>query len=269
MSLRLKTIIGVAAIEAVLLVLLIATVLRFMYGAGETAITEHARTTSALFATTTKDAVLSYDLASLESFVDEVLKNQGLMYARVMDDNGNIFAEGSVAGFEPLPFRADHNLQTVSDGIYDTFAEITEGGRRYGRVEIGISTKSIDDSLAATGRMSISIALFEMFLVALFSYLLGTYLTRQLHALRGAARKIASGNLDYHVPVRGRDDVAEVALAFNTMVDDLKKAEQQRLKYQNELESLNTHLEQRVMNNSYNQKNWPQLVNLPRVLHMR
>ncbi len=246
MSLRLKTIIGVAAIEAVLLVLLITTVLRFMYGAGEAAISEHARTTATLFATTTKDAVLSFDLASLESFVDEVLQNKGLMYARVIDSNGNVFAERAVPGFELLQFQADRNLKSVSDGVYDTFAEISEGGRIYGRVEIGISTAEIEQSLADTGRMSASIALFEMLLVALFSYLLGTYLTRQLHALRYAARKIATGDFDHHVPISGRDDVAEVAMAFNTMVDDLKEAEKQRLKYQRELESLNVELEQRV-----------------------
>lgn len=93
MSLRLKTILGVAAIEAVLLVLLITTVLNFMRADSEAALIQRAETVAALFATTSKDAVLSFDLASLESFAAEVMTNPGLVYARVRNADGSVFAE--------------------------------------------------------------------------------------------------------------------------------------------------------------------------------
>ena len=94
MSLRLKTILGVGLIEAILLIILITTVLNYMRLASEDALEDYVSTTSTLFATTTKDAVLSFDLASLETFVEEILKNQGVLYARILDIDNNILASG-------------------------------------------------------------------------------------------------------------------------------------------------------------------------------
>ena len=246
MSLRLKTILGVAAIEAVLLLILITTVLGYMRNASENSLAEYAATTSTLFATTTKDAVISYDLASLESFTKEILTNQGIVYVRVLDANNTILAQGGDAKLLQQVFNADSALAEVDDGIYDTFSEINEGGANYGRVEIGISTDRIQESITETRRLAAIIAFSEMGLVALFSFFLGVYLTRQLKYLRYAAKEIAAGNFDHKVTIRSRDEIAEVSRSFNKMSENLSQADKARKQYQTELESLNTELENRV-----------------------
>ena len=65
-----------------------------------------------------------------------------------------------------------------------------------------------------------------MVLVALFSYLLGAYLTRGLQELRAASRSISSGALGTRVEIKGRDELAETGWAFNDM--SLRLAESQR-----------------------------------------
>ncbi|MGB0734293.1 MAG: histidine kinase, partial [Pontibacterium sp.] len=119
MSLRLKTILGVGVIEAALLMLLITMALDYLRITNYEGLKKRADTTATLFATTTKDAVLSYDLASLESFVTEVMKNPDLVYARVSGPEGAIFAVAGDENALSREFLADQNVEQVTDGIYD------------------------------------------------------------------------------------------------------------------------------------------------------
>ena len=79
MSFRLKTILGIALIEAVLLAVLIVTGLRWLQESNQAQLLQRAETSVHLFAALTKDAVLAADLATLESFVQEVLTNPGIL----------------------------------------------------------------------------------------------------------------------------------------------------------------------------------------------
>jgi len=246
MSLRLKTIFGIAFIEAILLLLLVSMTLDYLKETNYEGIQKRANTTATLFATTTKDAVLSYDLASLESFVQEVLKNPDLVYARVLGPEDQLFAIGGLDTGHQGDFKPDHHVEQVDDGVYDTFAEIVEGGAVYGRVELGLDINSLRETIVEAQRRSATIAASEMGLVALFSLILGTYLTRQLRVLTIAAKDIADGNLDIQVEVKGKDEIAEVSGAFNLMASNLKEASERRDQYERELESLNKSLEDRV-----------------------
>jgi signal transduction histidine kinase len=246
-SIRLKTIIGIACIEALLLLLLVSMTLNYLRTTNYDALTKRASTTVTLFATTTKDAVLSYDLASLDAFVREVLKNPDLVYARVLGPDHNVVAQGGDPTVLARPFIADHSVETTTDGVFDTAAEIREGGQVYGQVEIGLDISSMNAIFVEAERRSELIAVLEMGLVALFSFLLGSYLTKQLKVLHSAAKTISDGGLDLHVPVKGHDEIADVAGAFNTMVDNLRETSASRDRFENDLKELNRSLEQRVL----------------------
>ena len=246
LSLRTKTIIGVGVIEAVLLAILIANVSSYMRSTTQQQLEDRVNTTTSLFATTTKDAVLSYDLASLEDFTREVMKNPGMVYARVTGPDNVLFSQTGEQQMLDKVFVPDISIDSVRDGVFDSYAEIVDAGVVYGRVEIGIDTSSIDLYLSKARKMSASIALIEMMLVALFSFLLGGYLTGQLKSLRIAAKQIAGGKLDVYVPVRGQDEIAEVASAFNRMTDQLQITEAKRNEYENQLKDINATLEDRV-----------------------
>jgi two-component system NtrC family sensor kinase len=246
LSFRFKTILGIALIELVLLGILITTILTYMRSTSEQALVNYASTTSRLFATTTKDAVLSYDLASLDSFVGEILTNEGVLYARVSNDEGQVLAEGGDQTLLYKPFKLDNDFDKIQDGVFDVRSNISEAGQLYGTVELGISTASIEDAIDDAQKRAGSIAGMEMLLVALFSFILGTFLTKQLKTLTKGAKLISQGDLDHQVEVKGRDEIADVAISFNTMIDALKGIRAKRDQYQRELETLNTELEERV-----------------------
>ena len=85
MAFRWKLIFGVAAIQTILLVLLIWSGLNVLKQSNEDALLKRTDTTAKLFASTAQAAVLASDLAALESFMGEVLSNPDIVYARTRD----------------------------------------------------------------------------------------------------------------------------------------------------------------------------------------
>jgi signal transduction histidine kinase len=246
MSFRLKTILGIACIEAVLLAILIFTSLDYLRRSNEEELTKRAHTAARLFATTTKNSVLGSDLASLESAVQEVLTNPGVEYARVRGRKGLVLAEGGKPDMLRREFRADLSFDDNHDDVLDVFEEIEVAGQSYGRVEIGLATGTLQQVLDVARRRAALIAVIEMSLVALFSFALGTYLTRGLSQLRRASRHIAAGELGFRLEVRGRDELAETAEAFNEMSYQLEAEAVKRNQAEAEVERYRDHLEQLV-----------------------
>jgi signal transduction histidine kinase len=54
-----------------------------------------------------------------------------------------------------------------------------------------------------------------------------TFVTRRIAALVSTARRVSEGQLDARVELRGRDEMAELGSAFNTMLDDLDETRRQ------------------------------------------
>ncbi|MFO1425208.1 MAG: SpoIIE family protein phosphatase [Candidatus Competibacteraceae bacterium] len=217
MSFRLKTILGVAAIEAVLLALLVWSGLLFIQRSAEQEFTQRAQATVQAFTVAAKGAVITSDLASLQSFVREALTYPGVVYARVRDMENRVLASAGDREILERPFVADTDFGAIADGVFDAAGTIMEAGVPFGRVELGLSARTLRELETDARRYGIGLVLLEMGLVALFSLALGVYLTRQLKNLTEGARRLAAGELGYQVPVRGWDELAQTARAFNLM----------------------------------------------------
>ncbi|OOF17629.1 two-component sensor histidine kinase [Salinivibrio sp. PR932] len=246
MSLRLKTILGVALIEAILLAILLTLTLNYLETTNYQGLNQRASSTTQLFASTVKNAVLSFDLATVDSFTQELLHNSDIMYVAVLGDNGRVL---SSAGNLPDSFNTailEINAQSVTDGLYDVRATISESGIEFGSVWIGFDLTGLLGQIKDAKNWSMLIVLGEMLLVALFSYLLGSYLTQRLSELKNAADTIASGERDVHISTHGKDELASVAAAFSNMIQALRDSENKTATYQKRLEEANQTLESKV-----------------------
>ena len=263
LSLRFKTITGIASIAALLLLVLLVTVFQLLNDLVDSNIKKSADTTVALFVSTTKNAFLSYDLASLDADVSEILTNPNISYVRVKDKTNNIFVEKGSEAALSRPFEADLSVSEADDGVYDTRAPIMVNNTLYGYVEIGLNIASVTESVSRVRSWTVTLALMEFVLVGLCSYLLGSFLMSQLQQLLQGAKHLGEAvrNNDYKevfVPVRGKDELSELAEAFNQLVERLKEEYEQRQRAQDELKELNTLLEEKVQDRTalLNQKNY-------------
>lgn len=148
MSFRLKTVLGIAIIEAALLLLLLLVwhSLSLLQTSNEEALEDRARSSASLFALTIKDAVTASDLATVEASMRSFSDAPGLVYLRVTDNRGVTLAEyGAV---KTLP-EVDRAIVDANDGVFDTLQTIAEGGIAFGQVQIGFSVDSVQALVSA------------------------------------------------------------------------------------------------------------------------
>jgi len=213
LSFQAKTVLGILLIEVALLGLLVGWSLEYLATTKTRGTAEKAHTTATLFATMARDAVLSDDLASLESFADAVMAEADVLALRVIGQGDRVLVDRG---------RWDHpELEWAA-------SRIQEAGIGFGEIQVGLSTAAKQGLLAEARERLLGLALLEMGLVALLSLLLGNYLTRGLRQLQAAALRISSDSLtsgaQFHpVPVLGKDELAATALAFNRMAAGLQE----------------------------------------------
>lgn len=222
LSFRARTILGVALIEALMLLILVWSSLRYLEGSNRREMVARADVLASEFAFLTKDAVLATDLATLDSFVENLADAPDVVYVAVRD-NVRVLAEFSADQVGP-DSGTGASESFVGDRYY-TSAPITVNDKSFGRVELGLSLSRLPVLLADARENFLLIAAVEIVLVALFSFLLGTLLTRRLAELRDTARAIAAGGPGATVPVHGRDELAETAASFNAMSTQLAQNE--------------------------------------------
>jgi signal transduction histidine kinase len=86
--------------------------------------------------------------------------------------------------------------------------------------------------------LAIVLLVFAGGMAMALGYFLSSTITDRIHLLKGAAEKLAEGDLQTRVPVNGRDEVAALAGAFNQMASQLEASD----KKQHELERMRADL---------------------------
>ena len=250
-SLKLKTILGVALIEATLLALLLTTTFNLLTNLVNDAVVKRANTTANLFYSTTKNAFLSFDLAGIEADVNELLTDSDIHYVKITDTSGRVFASGGNEQSLNSDFQADTSVSLASDGIYDIRRPIMVDDTLYGYIDLGIDIAAVKASLSDIQQWAYTIAVIEMVLVALFSYFLGSYLTKQINILQQGARRLIQASKenkyeDIKVNVRTNDELEELATVFNHLISHLEEEHIRRAEAENAIHNLNQSLEYRV-----------------------
>jgi len=228
MRFRTRTVLGIAVIQALLLVILVLSVMDRLRSSNETQIEQRANVTAQLLAAAARDSMVAYDVSSLQSLATDLVASGEVAYVRFVDDGGRTMIEVGDAVLRARQFVDDIRAADVGDDTLDREVRIEAAGQLYGHARFGIPLGPLTALLAEARRWAISLSLAEMVLVALFSILLGNLLTRRLNDLRAASQEIAAGNLAHRVDESGSDELAETARAFNRMSDRLLEQYQAR-----------------------------------------
>ncbi|MCP5208411.1 MAG: PAS domain S-box protein [Hahellaceae bacterium] len=223
LSFRWKTVLGIALIEAVFLFVLIVNSLSILRQSHSEQIEQRAATLARLFAAATTDAVLSTDLATLESMIAELASNREVLYVRVYGNSGLLAESVGMSTPQQVP---DQNAGLVSYTIKESIRVDKEV---YGSVELALDTSDVNAVWNTARRESINIALLEVLLVAIASLVLGNYLTRHLGRLRNGIESIQKGNFELIESDQSQDEIGETIHAFNSLSLELKSSHQMNL----------------------------------------
>lgn len=172
------------------------------------------------------------------------LPEDGELKVAVSSDSDSVGNPSSPDNY--LSYEEDNivSIPSHTDGSHmlTVITPLHLSGQRVGTYEILLS---MDAAYASLDRrienMILISAFFLLFLVLSFLYLLRKTIVKPIIAFKNAAKKIGEGNLDTKIEIKSRDELGELANAFNHMTDDLKRS-------RTEIENYSKTLEKQVEN---------------------
>ncbi len=169
-----------------------------------------------------EDPLITNDDLYLASLVTDALKNEGVGYAYITDNNGNIRAHNRIefVGKKEKEFRPPPELYSVSLPIL--IAEKKE----VGRVKVGLGTERIRLTTSAIQFVLILIAILGIFIGILGAFFISHYLTNPIKELVKGTEEIGKGNFDLMIKAKSNDEIGDLTNAFNKMAKSLKEKEQ-------------------------------------------
>jgi PAS domain S-box-containing protein len=217
-SLRNKLLLATIAVQVVVILALLLASHATIRDVLMAEVRNEARTTQLLLATAVAPQVAEKDYAALREITRESAAVIGLVYLALYDLDGRPLASAG-----PLPdagapvARADDADFVAHGGVFHIAAPIGLGGQPYGRMQFGIPTERFFAGERRLLLQTIGIGGVGLAASALLLLFFTGVLTRGLRELATATAQVGAGQYGIALPVRGRDEVARLATAFNDM----------------------------------------------------
>jgi two-component system NtrC family sensor kinase len=157
----------------------------------------------------------------LNRLVRDVATSPTIKFIRIRDEQGGILAQsGSAADLnQTFPDKAAQQNR-INDVFYNVKPIVVEG-KTAGSIEFGLDASSRQQLVGELRSMEFRWILPVIGLLGIFSYLMGTFLTKPLHQLIQGADDIAVQGPGLTIPVNGKDEIAHLASSFNDMSESL------------------------------------------------
>ncbi|MDX1389147.1 MAG: HAMP domain-containing protein, partial [Acidobacteriota bacterium] len=207
-------------------------------------------------------SLLAYNYAALQIAADGASGDKDLVYVVIHDKEG---AVAGVAGRAPLTDIA--RLPTAGPAFEATSSDVVVGGdgrpdetalevvvpvvvngvrKPWGTVRVGLSYAPLDHELR---RIDLGLSILGLVLAA-GAVGAGRWLARRITAplrhLAEGTEALSAGDMTHRIAITGPREIADVARAFNVMMDRVQEKQEESNEFQRALEELNATLEEQV-----------------------
>lgn len=206
--------------------------------------------------------LLAYNYVALRTAAENAVEDPGLAYVVIHDKEGQLAAAAGalVQDIERIPGLPEGLNGPETRNVYlggseatgePTFESIVpvvvEGSKEpWGYVRVGLSYDSMN---AEMRRLTLGMVTLGA-LLSLVGMSIGRLMARRIAAplrnLADGTEALSYGDTSYRIPVRGAQELAELAQAFNRMMDRVEEKANESAAFQNELGHLNATLEEQV-----------------------
>ena len=214
-------------------------------------------------ASVTTPSLLAYNYPALQMAADGASANPGVLYVIIHDKEGN---RAGAAGRTP----AGGNLRegtTIPDGgplVNEVEAVAADGeaeraievavpvyvegvSQPWGLVRVGLSVAPMAADLRATMLHMIVVGALLVGLAVAGGRWMARRTTAPLRRLAEGTEALSRGDMSHRIPVQGAREIADLARAFNRMMDRVQEKARESSEFQAALERLNETLEQQVL----------------------
>ena len=185
--------------------------------------------------------ILHNDAIKLQNLVEITKKSDpDVAYAFILDNNGNVLAHTFENGFpismkdvnptNELQYFENKNsiekskniklLEVNGEYISDIAHPVLDG--RLGEVHVGISQTDIRGTIQSSKMFFTGFTAISLIIGALMAFAAGTVISRPILLLEKGVRDFGSGNFDHEVNVESRNEIGNLAHAFNDMAGRIK-----------------------------------------------
>lgn len=142
----------------------------------------------------------------------------------------NNMSEVDIATIQDLDGLTKVELSEVFAKEHLSYAApiVGDNEERLGAVIVSTESGSMTGMVNTFVKIIALTTLWSMVIAFVIVYFLSDRISAPLRGMSRAAKSFAQGKFDVRVPVKGRDEVAELAVAFNNMAEKLDNSEAQR-----------------------------------------
>lgn len=213
-SLRFRLIAACVLIEVMMLSLIVGNSVRLVQHHLVTQAQGRVGNMEETFSVALAAPLAARDHAVLRSLIQRLSGLDGVVYLVLEDEQGIHVGE---VGTVPSPLPEPDPSFTDASPVYHGRLGIELYDQPLGRLHYGLSTAFLSAAKNELLIQGVAIATLEIFFSTFALITVGLLLTARLEALTDASLRVAAGDLRTLVEVRGNDEVAALAQAFNTM----------------------------------------------------
>jgi methyl-accepting chemotaxis protein len=184
----------------------------------------------------------------LQNIVTDIARNASVTYAEFLDANGDVLAAS--AGTQPAVLTGRRLMrergEVPGDGLHVYTVPFYESREEKVRPDVkprGYFRLLMNESMAERALASLRswnamITAFVLALASLLAWFASSLIIRPILALVGTARQISKGDLTERARLVSRDEIGDLAEAFNSMASNLERTVKSLVQSQSKLKSV-------------------------------
>ncbi|MBI4681668.1 MAG: EAL domain-containing protein [Nitrospirae bacterium] len=170
-------------------------------------------------------------------FEEKGLREEKIEYIMVVDKKGHLLAHtylnnipGKFLKIEnAFAKKEEYRLEKIEDrelSVYNIAVPVMEGIKQVGAIHVGIRSDYVENIVTPTktaSHFSLIITLIITLIAVVIAIPLSRTITNPLVRLKNFAEKISRGELETQIDIKTRDEIGDLAGAFNKMSTDMHK----------------------------------------------
>ena len=159
--------------------------------------------------------LLNRDYAALNERLRDTRSDEDIEYLVLRDANDVPVASAGWDSAQALPLASK---QVIDErGIFHAFVLIEADGRKYGTLNLGLSTAMLSAYRDELQQQGLLILALGMLAIGGLNAWLAFGMTRRLRRLTNASEQVARGRFELRLDEDGNDEIARLASSMNTM----------------------------------------------------
>ncbi|MGR5479022.1 ATP-binding protein [Vibrio chagasii] len=215
MKLQTKTFLGIALIEVFFLALLVVFATNFIADSNRALFESKIETTLNLLKLSSLDALLTYDIARLESIAQNVIKDPDIVSLTMSISGSEVVIVGNRDAY--------HTDSILIEGMIFKGMDVHIDGMVIGRIDAIFDERAILSHIESSSQYLIMIASIEVVFVAIASLLFSRLLVKELRKVTKAIEDIEVSGPGLTLSYEKNDEIGQVISAFNRMSVEMRK----------------------------------------------